>query len=406
MVNSWVTPALGDIDGDGVIEIVSVTPEGDFVAMTADGTIEWTGPARWEVPWGGAIALADLDGDGTAEILADNLVVSHEGVLEWSVPDQAYAMSATTAADLDGEPGLEVIMNSGAYHHDGTPWFELTTVSSGFAQVADFDGDGAPEVLYTTQLDVSLYRADGTPIFLALEPFGSNQVGGEYWRPAAIDDFDGDGAIDFATSNARSFGVCRGDGSVLWEAAVVDTSGLAGGTGFDFLGDGSAEAMYGDEHDTHVFDFDGSELITVPRISGTLMEYPVVADIDNDGSAEVVVINGVAVGPNARPTIEVIRDTEDRWVGARRIWNQHTYHVTNVREDGTIPPRRRRAGSTSIRFARTPSSKTVACACHRPGDPASQRGGGSSRASMRSTRCLRSTTSVTRRSSRSLSVFR
>jgi hypothetical protein len=21
----------------------------------------------------------------------------------------------------------------------------------------------------------------------------------------------------------------------------------------------------------------------------------------------------------------------------RRIWNQHTYHVTNVREDGTIP---------------------------------------------------------------------
>ena len=22
---------------------------------------------------------------------------------------------------------------------------------------------------------------------------------------------------------------------------------------------------------------------------------------------------------------------------ARRIWNQHAYHVTNVREDGTIP---------------------------------------------------------------------
>ena len=25
------------------------------------------------------------------------------------------------------------------------------------------------------------------------------------------------------------------------------------------------------------------------------------------------------------------------WIQARRIWNQHTYHVTNVREDGTIP---------------------------------------------------------------------
>ena len=33
----------------------------------------------------------------------------------------------------------------------------------------------------------------------------------------------------------------------------------------------------------------------------------------------------------------MIRDVEDRWIQARRIWNQHTYHVTNVREDGTIP---------------------------------------------------------------------
>jgi hypothetical protein len=37
------------------------------------------------------------------------------------------------------------------------------------------------------------------------------------------------------------------------------------------------------------------------------------------------------------PTVQVIRDIEDRWVPTRRIWNQHTYHVTNVREDGTIP---------------------------------------------------------------------
>ncbi len=32
-----------------------------------------------------------------------------------------------------------------------------------------------------------------------------------------------------------------------------------------------------------------------------------------------------------------LRDVDDRWIQARRIWNQHTYHVTNVREDATIP---------------------------------------------------------------------
>jgi hypothetical protein len=36
-------------------------------------------------------------------------------------------------------------------------------------------------------------------------------------------------------------------------------------------------------------------------------------------------------------TIAVYQDAQRRWWPTRRIWNQHAYHVTNVREDGTIP---------------------------------------------------------------------
>ena len=65
-----------------------------------------------------------------------------------------------------------------------------------------------------------------------------------------------------------------------------------------------------------------------------------VTDVDNDGSAEILVTSERS-GPWATsppsPTLQVLRDGQDRWVAARRIWNQHTYHVTNVREDGTIP---------------------------------------------------------------------
>ena len=53
----------------------------------------------------------------------------------------------------------------------------------------------------------------------------------------------------------------------------------------------------------------GPLTVLVPPASGTLVEYPVVADVDNDGSAEP----------------------------ACRVWNQHAYLITNVREDGTIP---------------------------------------------------------------------
>ena len=66
-------------------------------------------------------------------------------------------------------------------------------------------------------------------------------------------------------------------------------------------------------------------------------EFPVVADIDNDGSAEFLVVSSSYGGVESEWSIRAIRDVEDRWVSARRIWNQHTYHVTNVREDGRIP---------------------------------------------------------------------
>ena len=35
--------------------------------------------------------------------------------------------------------------------------------------------------------------------------------------------------------------------------------------------------------------------------------------------------------------ITIFGSATNSWVRTRRIWNQHTYHVTNVREDATIP---------------------------------------------------------------------
>jgi hypothetical protein len=119
---------------------------------------------------------------------------------------------------------------------------------------------------------------------------------------------------------------------------VQDGSGWAAGTAFDFLGDGLAEAMYADEATLFVFDDTGMPLLSVPRSSKTLIEYPVVADVDNDGSAEIVVVSSTDWdGNQTAPGVQVIRDADDRWIQARRIWNQHGYHVTNVREDSTIP---------------------------------------------------------------------
>lgn len=131
----------------------------------------------------------------------------------------------------------------------------------------------------------------------------------------------------------------RRDVSILWSQNIVDMSGAAAGTAFDFLGDGKAEAMYADEHTFYTFDgATGEVLLTEPRFSRTMVEFPVVADIDNDGSAEVLIVSNETFEHEIDDApVKAIRDAEDRWIPARRIWNQHQYHVTNVREDGTIP---------------------------------------------------------------------
>jgi hypothetical protein len=61
-------------------------------------------------------------------------------------------------------------------------------------------------------------------------------------------------------------------------------------------------------------------------------------DVDNDGNAEIVVAaNNYSTAGSTTKGIRVFKDASDNWVGTRRIWNQHAYHVTNIDEDGSVP---------------------------------------------------------------------
>jgi hypothetical protein len=337
-VDATVTPALGDIDGDGIPEIVTVDPAGRLYAFEHDGTVKWGPAGMWAGDhYAGAIALADLDHDGDVEIIAGNTVFDHNGTVLWTAGQPQASWNATAIADLDGDGYLDVVLGASAYRYDGSLLW-ATTLSPGYPQIANLDADPEPEVLLTNIDGISVIEHDGVVKYSNLRPTGS-PVGATTWlRPATIHDFDGDGAAEYAMSSASSYTLYGPDGSIRWSAAVSDASGIAAGTAFDFLGDGSAEAMYADEFSLFVFDSNGQSILTMPRTSGTLTEYPVVADIDNDGSAEIVVVSNShpsVATPSA--TVQVIKDKHDRWIQARRIWNQHTYHVTNVREDGTIP---------------------------------------------------------------------
>ncbi|MDC0671231.1 FG-GAP repeat domain-containing protein, partial [Nannocystis radixulma] len=272
------------------------------------------------------------------EIIFNHEVYDHNGVLLWAQTNpQAGELEASVGVDLDGDGKMEVVTGHSAYRYDGSVyWEKYPQVSSqSIPQIANLDDDPFPEVFITSGQGLWMLEHDGTVKWGPTTPTGVPAGSYLTWmRPGTVHDFDGDSQPEYASSSSAFYAVYEGNpATVLWQSQVVDSSGAAGGTAFDFLGDGVAEAMYADEQNFRIYDgITGQVLLTQARISLTLSEYPIVADVDNDGSAEILVVS-----LSGQPALQVLRDAEDRWIQARRIWNQHAYYVTNVREDSTLP---------------------------------------------------------------------
>jgi hypothetical protein len=351
-IDTLVYPAFGDIDNDGLPDVIAADAQGHLVALRHDGTVKWTSPmvGGYRTTFASAecttIAIYDLDGDGNPEILFGWEVYNNQGQRLFGDPtnasewDSQYWCVTPTAADLDGDGKLEVIMGHEAYRADGSIYYKLQNFPPAHPQIANLDDDPEPEIFLTNMNGITILEHTGAIKFGPVRPTDPNPAPNCWGKPAVVHDFDGDGKAEIAAATCTDYTVYQVGAqnvAIKWSANVSDQSGLATATAFDFLGDGVAEAIYADETQIYVFDGKtGAIDLTAARQSGTLIEYPVVADVDNDGSAEIVFVSNYGAGTVA-PTLTVLRDEQERWIPARRIWNQYSYHVTNVREDGTIP---------------------------------------------------------------------
>jgi hypothetical protein len=120
---------------------------------------------------------------------------------------------------------------------------------------------------------------------------------------------------------------------------------------FDFEGKGQANVVYSDQCYFRVYDGrSGATLVEEKNASCTAYEMPIVADIDGTGRAKVLVPNnnvcnyqcpwipnGGGLGDTRYVGLKALASPSDKWVNTRSVWNQHSYHVTNVNLDGTLP---------------------------------------------------------------------
>jgi hypothetical protein len=126
------------------------------------------------------------------------------------------------------------------------------------------------------------------------------------------------------------------DGTAVWSAPMDDTSGLAGCSGYDVDNDGALEILFADQDTFKIIDgrTGRPNYTNADHASGTVFEYPTVADLDADGHTEIVVASNYGAAWGALVAFE---NDGTGWPAAGSTWGLHDFAITNINPDGSVP---------------------------------------------------------------------
>lgn len=314
-----------------------------------------------EVVWNAQDVNGDDDTTGVPDLEAFCAVADVWGAASGVAPGPDNPLDGTPEVILVSEARLLILdAATGTLLANIEVDTESGARGGGAPNVDDFDGDGFPEIATAFQYIyavVDLQEPEGEYCPLWDEPLDEDEDtpgDNDARSPGGECDDDDDCNEGAVCAEGTGTCVCLHNG---WKRRTEDDSSYATGSSvFDFNGDGAAEVVYNDECYFRIYNgADGAILFDPPSLSRTAVENPVVADVDNDGNAEIVFVTnngliqcdrdlydleGNPVDKDDLPAgLQVWGDTSDTWVSARRVWNQHAYHVTNVTEAGGIPIR-------------------------------------------------------------------
>ena len=384
-----------------------VVAEGDryLRAYNHNGVLVWTSDAEYHVSNNNDYGpcFADMNNDGIPEIIISGKIFdSTDGKLLCDTGKDGHTISA----DINHNGKLVLIVGNSIYEPNAAltstslvrtisgdvdlsdpDYLDPITISEGtYPIVADMDKDGKLDLIVSTLVN----RSSGRYTFISISDPTTGVIKVTKYIPEAgvssypfVGDIDGDGLPEIVIIKNRTGNFGREDGisetigdfqhcqmiaykyapgnpvlQEFWSYQHYDYSGRTGMTLFDFNLDGISEIVYRDEWNVRIINGSGKHHITgeatgpynlasFPNHSGTSMEYPVVADVDGDGQAEILIVG--AETNNDLESDEYFEysgalwmfksedPTNNPWAPARKVWNQYLYNVVNINEDLTVP---------------------------------------------------------------------
>jgi hypothetical protein len=207
-------PAVADIDGDGVKEIVAGSQGSELYVFNDDGSIVPGYPLALDEPICGSPAVGDVDDDGDLEIVVNQrfgriIAYHHDGSTLWSrwLSNGIVLGPSPALADITGDGKLETFIPSAngnlyaiKYDRNFVSGWPVVYSSSTYTEtspvVSDLSGDGSLDVILGDESklikawDVSGSLLDGFPL----------STGDALRAVPVVNDLDRDGDVDLVAA--------------------------------------------------------------------------------------------------------------------------------------------------------------------------------------------------------------